>query len=79
MLPHGFEDARLAGEQPRVEERQQEFRIPFVEVLEVRQFTNLVTDGESQIPQRVEQRFDQALLGSADCAVEDHEQVDVRV
>ena len=75
----GLEEGRVAREQPRVEQRQQKLRIVVVQVRDLRQLHHLVADGETQVPERVEHRFDDPLFGRADGAVEDEEQIDVGV
>ena len=40
---------------------------------------HLVTDDDAEIPQRVEKPVDETLLGGADAAAEEQQEIDVRV
>src|SRR2546422_4923594 len=46
---------------------------------EIRQLAHLVAEDEPEIPQRIEKAADEPLLLCADRAVEEHQDVDVRV
>src|SRR5262245_41145691 len=74
-----FEECRLAGNEPRIEEREQELRIVGFELFEVRELPHLVSEHEMQIPERVEQTANEPFVGRSDRAVHEHEQVDVGV
>ena len=67
----------VARERPKVHEREQIFRIGRVEAIEIGKLAHVVPDLEPQIPQRMQQRLDEALLGTADGRAEHHEQIDV--
>ena len=72
-------NARLTGEQPGIEQREQELRIAGFEVLEIGQLADLVADRQAQVPQRMQERLDELLFGRPDRAVEHDEQIEVGV
>ena len=71
------DEIAIAGERPKVHERQQIFRIRRVEAIEVGELAHVVPDLKPQIPQRMQQRLDEALFRAADRPAEHHEQIDV--
>jgi hypothetical protein len=73
------EEFAVAGNEPGVYERHQEFRIIHFEPPEFLDFADLVSDDEAEIPERVQNRTDQALFGLVEMAAEEQEQIDVRV
>ena len=64
---------------PQIHQREQVFRIARVEAVEVGELAHVVTHLEPQIPQRMQQRFDEPLFGPSERTAEDHEQIDVRM
>ena len=72
------ERARAANE-PGIEQRQQEFRVVGLEIREFVELAHLVTHDDAHIPERMQKRAKEALLGRPDAAVEQQQQVDVGV
>jgi len=70
------EDAR-AGHRPGVEQGEQELGIVGFEVGKLVDLAHLMADHDAKVPQRVEKRPKEALLGRADAGAEQDEQVDV--
>ena len=68
-------DFRIAEEKPRIEERGIRFHLAFIEVVEICYVSNLVTDLELQVPQRVQDGLDRVLV---DSVFEEEQEVDVR-
>jgi hypothetical protein len=58
-----LEHALVASDLARIYEREQELGISFVDIIELPQLTNLVADRQAQIPERLQQRVDELLLG----------------
>ena len=62
-----------------VEQRQEELRVVGLELLKIIDVAHLVTDDHAEIPQRVEKPVDETLLGGADAAAEEKQEIDIRV
>ena len=72
----------VAGDEPHVEERQQEFGVPQVErrrLAEIGQLPDMLADRQPEIPERLEQRADEALVARPHRVLEEDEEVDVGV
>ena len=72
----------VAGDEPDVEQRQQEFGVPQVErgrLGEIGELPDVLADGQPEIPERLEQRADEALLARPHRVLEEDEEVDVGV
>ncbi len=74
-----LEDQRIAGEQPGVDLGEQELRVVDVDVRGLVEGPHLVADGQAEVPERMEDGLEDALLAAADRAAEDQQQVDVRM
>ena len=74
-----LDEAAVAGQDPHIQQRQQELRIVRVEALEFRQFPHVVSHRQLEVPQRVQQRRQEALLAAPDPPAEEHQQVEVGV
>src|SRR5262249_48617418 len=70
---------RVAGDEARVDRRQQGFRIVALERRQLRHVTGLMADVERGVPEWVEQRAQETLLGLANRLAEQHEYVEVGV
>ena len=66
------ERARAANE-PGIEQRQQEFRVVRLEIREFVELAHLVTDHHPEIPERMQKRAKEALLGRPDAAFEEQQ------
>ena len=73
------EDRPLARHEPRVGDRHQELGVVGLHALELRDLPHLVADVEAEVPQRVQDGLGQSLLGRRDPAVEEDQEIDVRV
>ena len=67
------------GDRTRIEQRQQEFRIIGFESRELVEFPHLMSDHHAEIPERVQERAQELLLGRPDATTEQDQQVDVRM
>ena len=76
---HAVEHVAGAGDEPGVDEGQQELGVVAFQVREVVQFTHLVAHHHAGVPQRVQQGAQERLVRLADAAAEEHQQVEVRV
>src|SRR5438105_3345061 len=74
-----IEKGRVAGDRARVEQREQEFRVVDFELGEVGHLPDLMADREARIPQRMQDGAHPFLFGFLDLAVEQEQDVDVRV
>jgi hypothetical protein len=77
--PRGVEHAPVAGDEPGIEQGEGELGIALVDLVELRELTDLMADCQSQIPERLQQRIGELLLRPRQPAVEDDEQIDVGV
>ncbi len=69
----------VAGERPQIHQRKKIFGVRRVGPIEVGVLAHVMADLEAQIPERMEQRLDEAFFGTAERSTEDDEQVDVRM
>ena len=76
-LQHLVEERGVAGDQPRVGQREQELGIVHFRLRELGDVADLVPDHEAGVPQRMQQAPQEPLLLLFDRPVEEHEQVDV--
>jgi hypothetical protein len=76
---HVVEQAHVADEQPDVAERHQVLGIAFVDDIEVGQFTDVMPNGELQIPERLQHRLQKPFFRLPNRAVERNEQVEIGV
>ena len=74
-----LEHGARARDGPRVEQREQELRVVGLELLEILDVAHLVPDDHAEVPQRVQEAVDEALLRGADAAAEEQQQIDVGV
>ena len=74
-----LEQACIAVEMAGVGERDQIFRVVGVGLPEIRDFPHVMPDVEAQVPQRVQHRLQETLVGGADRPAEQEQQVDVGV
>ena len=75
-----LEEPLVAGDEADVEQRQQELDVAEVErrrLGEVREVPDVLTDGQAEIPQRLQQGADEALLARPHRVLEQEQQVDV--
>ena len=77
--PELVSELAIARQGTEIHQRQQIFGIGRVKAIEIAKLPHVVPDLEPQIPQRVQQALDEALLGPADRPAEQHEQIDVGV
>src|SRR5206468_3984883 len=63
----------------RSAQRQEELRVVGLEPLKIIDLAHLVTDDHAEIPQRVEKPVDETLLGGADAAAEEKQEIDIRM
>ncbi len=68
-----------SGHGARVEQREQEFGVVDFELGEVVDLPDLMADGKAQVPQRMQDGAHASFFGGADPAVEEQQDVDVRV
>ena len=73
------EQGGVAGDQAPVEQRDQQLRIVGLELVEVGDLAHVLADGQAEVPQRLEQAADGALLGRGDRTAGDDQQIQVRV
>jgi hypothetical protein len=71
------EQLLVAGDRPRVERREQELGVAGLEIVEVGELADLVSDDELKIPERLEHGVDEPLLITADAALEKNHEIDV--
>jgi len=76
-LQHRVEKRGVAGDQPRIGQREQEFGIVHFRLGELGDVADLMPDHEAGVPQRMQQPPQEPLLLLFDRAVEEHEQIDV--
>ena len=72
----------VAGDEPEVEQREQEFDVPEIErgrLGELVELADMLADGQPEVPERLEQRPDEALLARPHRVLEEDEDVDVGV
>ena len=74
-----LEERGVPVEVASLEQRDQELGIVGVGLRQVGQLADVVPDVEAQVPERVQHRPQEALLGRADRAAEHEQQVDVRM
>src|SRR5207237_605634 len=74
-----LEDRARSGDVTRVEQREEELRIVAFELTEILDVTHLVADDNAEIPERIEEAVDEALLRGADAAAEEEQEIDIRV
>jgi hypothetical protein len=72
-------EREISGDRPGVDQRHEKLGVVHFQARELINLTDLVADNETQIPQRVQKRAEQALLRLTQTAAEEHEQIDVRV
>ena len=72
-----LEQLSRAGDQARIEQRQQELRIVGLQVRELVELPHLVADDDAEVPERVQESAQEPLLGRPDASAEQHEQIDV--
>ncbi len=68
-----------AGDRPRVEQRQQELGVVGLELAEIIDVAHLVADDDAEVPERVQEAADEALLRRPDAVAEQQQQIDVGV
>ncbi len=69
----------VSGERPQIHQRQKIFGVRRVGPIEVGVLAHVMADLEPQVPERMEQRLDEAFFGTAERSTEHDEQVDVRM
>ena len=74
-----LKEALVAGNEPDVEQGEQELGVAEIELGEVGDLPHVLTDGQPQIPERLEERADEALLARRHRILEEDQQVDVGV
>ena len=74
-----LEQPLVAGDQPQVEQRQQELGVAGVGLVELVELADVVADREADVPQRLQQRVDEALLRRRDRLLDDDQQIDIRM
>ena len=78
--PEAVEEIAIAGDRTGVDQRQQELRIVRFDPGELVELADLVADDQPEIPERVQQLVRARRSSAAfERAVEQHEQIDVRV
>jgi hypothetical protein len=66
-----IEQLPVSGHEPRVHERHQEFRVVDFELAELLNLAHLVADHETEIPERMQNRADDAFFLVAEAAAEE--------
>ena len=74
-----LENTQVARQKTGVDERDEKLRVVRLAQLELTELAYLVPHLEAQVPERVQQPFDETLLGGVDRAAKQDQQVDVRV
>ena len=77
-----LEEPLVAGDEADVEQREEKFDVAQVErrrIGEIGELPDVLADGETEIPQRLQQRADEALLARPHRVFEQDEEVDVGV
>ena len=74
-----LKEALVAGDEPDVEQREQELGVAEIELGEIGDLAHVLTDGQPQIPERLEERADEAFLARRHRILEEDQQVDVGV
>ena len=73
------EQRRVADNRSRVGQRQQKLRVVLLKVRAFAQLAHVMTDGQPEVPQRIEKRVQEALVFSRDRIGKEQQQVDIRV
>src|SRR4029434_3218045 len=68
---------RIADDAPGVEQREEKLRVVRLEVREVRQIADLVSDHQLQIPERMQKPAQERLILGADRPLEQDQDVDI--
>jgi hypothetical protein len=74
-----IEQRACASDRPCIEQRQQELGVVGLETSEVVQFTHLMADDHTKVPQRIEELAQELLFVGTDATAEQHQQIDVRL
>jgi hypothetical protein len=74
-----IEQRRIADDRASVGQSEEKLRVVCFESSAFGDLTNVVTDGQAQIPERIEERVQEPLVVGADDAGEEHQQVHIRV
>ena len=72
----------VAGNEPHVEQRQQELGVAHVErgrVDDLGELADVLADGQAEVPERLEQRADEAFVARRHRVLEQDQEIDVRV
>src|SRR4030095_16775530 len=72
-----LEDRAGSRDGTRIEQRQEKFRVVSLQFAEVLDIANLVTDDDTEIPERVQEAVDEPFFRGPDAAAKQQQQVDV--
>ncbi len=75
--PEALEHRARARHRTRVEQREQELGIVGLELAQVREVAHLVADDDAEVPERIQEIADEALLRRTDAVAEEQQQIDV--
>ena len=78
-LEKPIEQRRVADDRARVGQREQEFRVVGGQAGALPRLAHVVPDGQAQIPERVQERVQKALVGIAQRTGKENQEVDIRV
>ena len=74
-----LEKALVAGQKADVERREEELGVADVDHVEIGELPHVLSDGQPEIPQRLDDGLDVGLFGARQRALEQQKQIDVRV